>query len=330
MRSAFKPTLAVVGVALLGAFGYVVGVRDPAPSELVLGRVSLPVLSLVYVAEARDLFRSQKVKVDIRPYELGREAMRDLLAGRVEVATVYNTPVLMKALEGAPLRVLSTVHSAERQTGIIARTDRGIRRAEDLVGKTIAVTKNTTAFLFLVLYLKGQGIALSQVTLVETTTTDMIDSVVSGRVDAAATWEPNLSKVAQVLGEGKTVKFLSDNFSESCLVVTTAATIEKKRPALLKFLKALLLAEEYARANPGDVFTILTKALPDVEPNVLRMIWETHEPQVTLDNVLLLTLRQDLEVLHADAPHFPKDLIDSSLLRAVEPDAVTILGANSP
>ncbi len=159
MRFALKLATALAGVCLIAVLVYVVGARGKGPVELVFGRVSLPVLSLVYIAEARDLFRSQNLQVDVRPYDLGREAMRDLLADRIDVATVYNTPVLTKALEGAPLRILSTVHSAEHQTGIIARTDRGIRRAEDLVGKKIAVTKNTTAYLFLVLYLKSRGIA---------------------------------------------------------------------------------------------------------------------------------------------------------------------------
>ncbi len=104
----------------------------PPREPLVIGLVPEAGNGLALVALDRGFFAHEGIALEVRSFASGRDALRALLAREVDVATVYQTPVVLAALEGpSPVRLLTVVHRASRNTALVARADRGIATVGD-------------------------------------------------------------------------------------------------------------------------------------------------------------------------------------------------------
>ena len=66
-----------------------------APERITLGTAHLPAFGLVFIAETRGYFAARGLTVELRRYELGRDALAALIAGEVDAATAFVTPVVL-------------------------------------------------------------------------------------------------------------------------------------------------------------------------------------------------------------------------------------------
>ncbi len=89
--------LAIGTVLVLGAG------KNPSgpPERVILGDASSALAAPVWVAASKGYFRAEGLDVTLRHFELGKEAFAEMLQGKVDVATVAATPIVLTSFTGA-------------------------------------------------------------------------------------------------------------------------------------------------------------------------------------------------------------------------------------
>jgi len=183
----------------------------------------------------------------------GRAAMAQLLNGSVDAATGSETQMLLNSIAEPGIRIILTL--AEARYRIIARRSAGIRRVEDLRGKKVAATVNTSSQYFLREMLRKAGLLLeTDIHFVNLEGPDMPAALKRGDVDAVAIWEPHAQNSLEALGSDAVVLENSSVYRERFNLNTTTKVLQDpdKRRALVDFVRAVLRASDRARNHSGE------------------------------------------------------------------------------
>ncbi len=313
--------IALVLVVLLLSFR-----RPIATEKLVVSEASQPVFALLYIAEHNDYFQDVGLELEYKSFQSGRDALNSVIQGEAQIATVYETPIVLQTFRKQRLVVISTLHTSSRNTALVARKDRGIREPLNLREKRIAVTKDTNGEFFAFLYLTSLGIKLSDVTFVNTMPHDMAKVLADGEVDAVATWSNNVFDARDALGKDRSLIFYSDVYTEMSVLACRRETFQKRKQAIRRFLQGIIRAQTFLEKNPEQAFRIVAERLPKATS---WEAWQAFTAEAVLSNVLLTILEQEAEWLIQSGkyegllPDF-RNVIFPELLEEIKPDAVTV------
>jgi ABC-type nitrate/sulfonate/bicarbonate transport system substrate-binding protein len=304
----------------------------PRPRErLVIALPRQPSNALLFLAIDAGFVREEGVDLVVEDFITGKDALTAALAGRADLATAYETPVVFEAFKGAPLRVLTMLHTSTRSSALVARADRGIRSSGDLAGRHIGVTRGTNAEFFLRTLLAFSGLGWEDVDVVDVPVAGYSAALSSGRVDALATWSPYVERLARELGAERAIVFHSDVYAEASMLLAPASVLAARRPALSALLRALARAERAARETPERSFEAVRKRLADADPEEVRKSWEHIMPRLGVSNALVALLHSEGEWLASEGhpgaavPEF-RLLLAPELLDEIDPEAVTLEG----
>ncbi len=299
------------------------------PTErLKIGLVRVPATGLVAIAHEEGFFAAEGLDVSVVDIASGRESLAAALEGRVDLATAVGMSVLREVEEGRAPRILAGIHHASRTTGLVARADRGIRSAADLRGKLVGYSRASTGEAFLRTLLTAEGMRWDDVRAEEVRIEEVVEALISGRLDAAALWNPHLQRAVGALGPSRAIRLHTDMFVERSMLLAREEVVATRRPVLLRALRALARAERLAREDPERAFAAFRRSLPQEDGASLRDQWQDVVPQLEISNALLQSLNSQASLLHgaagrASLPDFRRLLVPE-LLAAVEPDAVTL------
>jgi ABC-type nitrate/sulfonate/bicarbonate transport system substrate-binding protein len=297
--------------------------------KFVIADVPRPAFGLLYVAQAQGYFREQGIDVTLVPAKSSGEALDWALAGKADLANIFEITAIQKHLAGAAVRAVAAVSSSQKNTALVARKDRGIQSLEDLKGKRIGVTKNSNGDFFLYLLLTGGGIQPSTVTLIDIPAEDLPLALKAGRVDAVATWQPLLTNAQAALGQDSSVTFYSDLYSQIGLLAGHPKVIAEKKGAVTALLRGIVKAERFMRAHREHGNEIMSRYLSEALGETIRYSWDDYRFELKLSNVMLNLFSQRMEWLlrkHSGNTAAPdlRQLIFTDYLREVAPQAVTI------
>ncbi len=298
--------------------------------RLVIGTLHQPALGLVYRAQAKGYFAAHGLEVEERRFAAGRDALAALGAGRIDVATAFETPIALRAGRDASLRVLTTMHVASGNTRVVARGDRGISTLADLAGKRIGVPRNTNAEFLVDVLLAWGGIPQGEVRLVEVAPETAADALASGAVDAVALWAPHAERARRMAGPGGAVEIPSEVYTELSMLVTRAPGLAARRRALVRLVAALADAERLARERPAEAFAALRGEFVEASEADLQEAWSRVRPTLGLTHQLAAALEDESRWFRAAgrAPGEPLDvgvLLDPDVLAEVDAEAVTFV-----
>lgn len=295
---------------------------------LVLGSVRQPAIALVFIAEESGCFAGERLAVDHRAFETGRDALEAMRRGELDVATMFQTPVVLRAFEDDSLRVVTSLHSGTRNTHLVARGDRAIRDVRDLRGKRIGVPRQTHAESFLRTLLAFDGVDPAEVTFVDVAPGRSAGALASAEVDAVAVWSPHVDEAAAGLAAGDAVELYSDLYMEMAVLVTREQVRSSRARALTKLLRCLRRAELAVETAPDGGLALARRVFPGEDPEQLARRWADVSPHLGLQNVLVATFTQEAEWLRAaerieaPVPRFAS-LLAPEFLEAVHPDSIT-------
>lgn len=321
----------VLAAALACAFASALGCGARPREALAVGVQRQPAAGLMLLALRQGYFRDQGLDVTAHEFASGRDGFRAMMDGRIDAAIVYSTPVLLQAFQDPSPRILTVMHRSGKNTALVARADRGIRTAQDLRGKVVAVPHDTNAEFFLRTLLEFGGVAWDEVRVVDARPLDIPDALAEGRVDAAAVWTPIFDRAQRALGPGGSVTLHSDVYSDVSMLVTRREVVASRRGALKSALRALLRAERVAAADPEKLFGALHAALPELQPDELRSQIGRVQLRLGASHLLVQNLRSEAEWF-TRAGRVPKSTLDlrslvaTDLLDEVEPEIVTLEG----
>ncbi len=232
---------------------------DGQVESLTLGTSAIALSSLIWVAKAKGYFAEQHLDIDFRLYESGHLAIRDLLAGKLDLATATEFAAVRHGLERADFRIVSILSQAQDQQ-LVARRDRGITQLSDLRNKRVGVAQNTSAEYYLHLLLILEKIQSEDIQVVNLLPSEQVKAVTEGDVDAVMVWEPFATMAKQELGSNAVSWEGQSGQDEYWLLLSTTGVIEKKSRALKRFLAALAKAEDFIKNNEIEAIGIMAKA----------------------------------------------------------------------
>lgn len=225
----------------------------------------------IFLARDKGYFKQAGLNVEFKQFAGPADVVPPMLSGQLEVAlTTADTPILLsrQAGENAMQNVMVT-DSSNGADGVVAGP--GIKTMSDLKGKTVAVTKGQVNEFLLLKALQSANMSESDVTVTNMDADTGGAAVLAGKVPAAVTWEPWLSKAA---GKGGSVVFSSAQVPDLLLdIATVTQQTLRDRPADVRaFVAACLRGNEEVSKNPAEGARVAEKYLGATRADAMKML----------------------------------------------------------
>jgi len=330
MRHAISILIALgvitVAVTIAGCRGGVE--KPPAPVEkITVAAAEYLTGALIYVAEDQGYFEENGLDVTIKGYASGKACADALINGEVDISTSAGFVFVSNSFDHTDLRVFGTVATAQVKE-LVARKDKGITTIDDLVGKKIGVTRKSGAEFLLGVFLTFNDLSYKDVELVDLQTSEIVEAISNGDIDAAFTWDPYTYNIKKKLGENAVSWFGGEDFY---FVLLTKEDWVKNNPAAAeRFIKSVIEAEDYIKDNSKEAKEFVKNRF-DYESDYIDYSWPKQQLAVILEQAMLITFEDQARwrIKHGltDATEIPNYLyyIYMDALEEVKPEAVGII-----
>ena len=218
--------------------------------------------------------------------------MAGLFADEVDVATVADPPIMHAALERTDFAVLAGFVFVIVTARSLPTVAAGYRRGGRIVGKRVGLSVGTTGQFYLYAFLIENGIPADAVQVVDIATKALPAALAERRVDAIASWEPNLLHARRLLGDEAIVFSSAKTYRNTFNLVATKATIADRPEVLTRLLRALMKAEELIAREPAKARAMVARALGEAPANI-DDVWDDYAFKVFIDQGLILTLEDE-------------------------------------
>lgn len=233
-----------------------------------------------------------------------------LNAGAVDAGIIGDAPLLFALAQGAPVKAVAVDKSNPAGTAVLVGEHSPLKSGRDLKGKRIATGKGSIGHFVALKALQQAGLTTADVQLVFLGPVDAKIALLSGSVDAWATWEPYTTQLVKT-GQGHVLVSGAGLLPGNTFLAATDAALgdSAKRQALQDYLNRLARAERWAYANLDSYGATLGKIIrfpPDIAREQFanrRLRWQqideptVHQQQATADFYLANGLiRQPLDV----------------------------------
>ena len=231
--------------------------------------------SLLATALNMGYFEEMGLNVTLTEFQGGPAEIAAMASGDIDISQIGHGAHAL-CIEGqAKIFHLDCTSLAD---AVVANTDKGISTVADLKGKTIGVSSGTSAEIILNLALASAGMTKDDVTLVEMDANGMVSAMVSGGVDACATWSPSTMTIANALGDKALTLATNNDFVDKVTFpssfITTEAFADANHDVLVRFSRALLKAQDYRAANIEEVAKWVAKQCKADEQTMLDCVGE--------------------------------------------------------
>ena len=231
--------------------------------------------SLLATALNMGYFEEMGLNVTLTEFQGGPQEIAAMASGDIDISQIGHGAHAL-CIEGqAKIFHLDCTSLAD---AVVANTDKGISSIADLKGKTIAVSSGTSAEIILNLALASAGLTQDDVTLVEMDANGMVSAMVSGGVDACATWSPSTMTIANALGDKALTLATNNDYVDQVTFPSSFITTEKfaseNHDVLVRFSRALLKAQDYRAANIEEVAKWVAKQCKADEQTMLDCVGE--------------------------------------------------------
>ncbi|WP_102225063.1 ABC transporter substrate-binding protein [Acidimangrovimonas sediminis] len=257
----FWKGLALKGLARTAAAAVFVAAAGAAHAEdkISIGLSTWVGYGPLYIAQDQGFFKDEGLSVDLVKMEDPKTRMPAMIAGRIDMAVTTIDTVLNFYSPKHPLTYLFALDESTGGDGIVA--DKDIKTIKDLKGKKVAFAEGSVSQFFLGALLHKEGMKLSDVDAVNMTAGDAGAAFVAGRVQAAVTWEPWLTRGKET-DHGH---LLIDSSKAPGLIVDIATTTDAYAKAhqadIKKLYKAWAKAVAWQKANPEKANAIMAKGV---------------------------------------------------------------------
>ena len=217
------------------------------------------------VAKQKGWFEEEFAKIGVTVkygyFDSGPVENEAFAAGQEDVGVMGDLPAIIARSAGQKNRLIGTASAGAKSLAILVPPDSKIISPQDLKGKKVAVVKGSNVYHLLAVVLKNNGLTFDDIKIINMPVADMATALINKNIDAAATWEPFITK----LGNDNTAKVLIDGegIKRANSVILARQDFAEKNSELVKvFLKVYQRGCEFVKANPKETADII---LPEVK-----------------------------------------------------------------
>ena len=285
----------------------------------------------IFLASEKGYFKEQGLDVILKTsYPHGKATLNAVITGETDFGVSSETPFIHAVLKGNKLYALAVMITAENHLSVVARKDKGVLKAKDLINKTIGVTLGSNGEYFLDTVLLLNHIPREKVKLVHLKPKLMGAAIMNGDVDAIATWNPQMYKAQKELGE-QGVTFTAEGLYSPYFIIAARQDYVHANPDIIeRVVRSLVKASHYIHEFPDESRQIVAKHLKTDE-SLLKELSATYRFKILLDQSFVVTLEnQSKWAIKKKLTHQTKlpnymEFIYPDALSVVKPKNMTII-----
>ena len=221
--------------------------EEPEAEPLTLNIAYMPnygSLWAVTTAIEKGYFADDNITVNLVEFADGPTIIAAMESGSIDIGYIGQGAHKLCIQGRAKIFALSHISNGDAVIG-----GEGITSIADLKGKTVAYSSGTSSEDILLQALASEGMTMDDITAMDMEASNIVTAMLSGGVDACATWSPNSLKI---LEEDSNATRLCGNIDFSDTSVSLASWIvmadyaDANYDTLLRFTKCLYQAMDYA------------------------------------------------------------------------------------
>jgi ABC-type nitrate/sulfonate/bicarbonate transport system substrate-binding protein len=287
-----------------------------------------PISGVSIVADRQGLFAKNGLDVEVSNFTTGKQCLDTVMGGAADIATTAEAPTTAAAMSGQKIAFLARTEYSYIK--MLTAAAAGISKLGDLKGKRIAFTAGTGGEVYTMELLKAAILGKDDVTLVNLRPQDMVAALSSGSIDAYGTWEPHINNGIKALGVKARPLDTKGIYAETFNIVMMQNYLQKNSAVATSFLKSLVEAEAWIKANRNEAIRIVSEFVK-MPAEDLSPIWDDYVYEVALDDKTLGVLNAHAGWRLATGNHPPgavmpdwHTVIFTAPLKSVAPDRVTL------
>ncbi|MFS0698606.1 aliphatic sulfonate ABC transporter substrate-binding protein [Cellulomonas sp. 179-A 4D5 NHS] len=246
------------------------------------------------------------------------KANEALRAGAVDVGSTAGSAALLARANGSPIKVID-IYSQPEWAAIVVPAGSDITDVKQLAGKSVAATKGTDPYFFLLQALEEAGVPLADVEVQNLQHADGKAALENGSVQAWSGLDPLMA--ASEATAGSTLIYRNIDFNTYGFLNATEEFLTENPDLAQVVVDAYEKARAWAEENPEEVAAILAEVAA-IDPAVATTVI-TERTNLAVDPVPGDAQREVLEVV---GPIFvesgdvaSQDAIDDALEALLEP-----------
>jgi NitT/TauT family transport system substrate-binding protein len=212
----------------------------------------------LYVAIEKGYYRQAGIEIEF-DYKFETDATALVGAGTLQFAVVSGEQVLLARAQGLPVVYVMAWYQ-DYPVAVVARSEQGIRKPQDLAGKKIALPGLYGAnYIGLRALLSAVGLKESDVTL-DSVGYTQVEALVSGRDQAASVYAANEPVQLRALGYTVDVIRVADYVQlASNGLISNEMTIANNPDLVRRMVRATLRGIADTMSNPDEAYEICKK-----------------------------------------------------------------------
>ena len=219
----------------------------------------------MFIAKELGYFEDAGINMNIEIIEDESTYAALLTQGSVQFLATAQDPNIKMFANGAPSRYVLAMDASCGADGLV--TTENIKSLDDLKGKTLALDTAASSYYFFLTALEdASSLKEEDITLAEMSdTTEAGLAFMSGQVDAAIMWEPELSEALDSV-EGAHALVTSANYPETILdsLVVNESYAQDHPEVVESVAKAWYKAVDYLKENPEEACELMASGFEEV------------------------------------------------------------------
>ncbi|KMT21156.1 ABC transporter substrate-binding protein [Clostridium cylindrosporum] len=206
----------------------------------------------------KEEFEKDNIKIELKEFAAGPPIIEAFAAGELDLGLTGDQPALQGKANNIDLKAIASYGATESGNALIAAKGSKVEKIKDLKGKKVGVTIGSVAHQLILIQLESVGLKQSDIKLVNLSPGDIYTSIVSKNIDAAVTWEPNISKAvssgaAKIIADGTGYKYNVN------IIVGNNKFLKENPDITARILKVFNKTVDWADKNPDEAIDIIAK-----------------------------------------------------------------------
>ena len=246
------------------------------------------------MADKKNLFEAQGIKVEQKYFASPTEINDLFLAGKLDLAAMVATDPIVLTLKMPDIKTFYVTDYSGDVDGILA--SKKITKPEDLRGKKIAREDVPYEIIFLGEFLKLGGMSEKDVQIVSLTAEEGAKAFAANKVDAVVTYDPYLGKVLKQRADAHLIFSAKASNIIPNAIVAQGQVIEARRNDILAYLRGIDKGLKFSAANRTEADGMMAKWLAVSMAEIADQRSKIYILDIVKNKVDAFNLRSSLNV----------------------------------